>query len=109
MNRQTFVNRPKMKGLSNAEKEKRWKQHLQNMSTKKNRRVPRERGNRTNTVLPCTLHYTAALLDPFDYSGEMPCVPDMHTIPSYKYRQYARGEFSTGTNGKGFIMVNPLL
>lgn len=61
---------------------------------------------RQMSVLPCTLDYAYALMDPFSFNGEV-CVPDIHSIDSFKYRSFARGGFTAGPGGNGFIVHNP--
>lgn len=57
---------------------------------------------------PCALNYMRALLDPFSNDfPEMPCIPDMITTPSHKFRTVARGFGYVGTNNFGFVAFNP--
>lgn len=57
-------------------------------------------------VASCTRMYAKALVNPFDVSG-LPCIPDNIILPSFKFVTKARGVFSTGTNGIGYIYIDP--
>ena len=56
----------------------------------------------------CSRHYLRALADPFMLEGGLACIPDIIDYPSAKYAIKARGTFSAGTEGFGFIVVAPL-
>lgn len=54
----------------------------------------------------CTKRYAMTLTNPFDVHGAgLPCTP---VIPSLKQACFVKGTFSTGSNGFGFIMSQPL-
>jgi hypothetical protein len=55
---------------------------------------------------PCAKDYLRALTDPFAVQGH-PCVPDAYDVPSRKFTTVARGMFSAGTLGVGYIVVSP--
>lgn len=57
-------------------------------------------------IAPCTRMYAKALVNPFSVQG-LPCIPDNIVLPSYKFATKARGVFSTGTLGVGFIIIDP--
>jgi len=57
----------------------------------------------------CTVDYARAVTNPFGVRNTLPCIPDMLTIPSNKFSAKARGVFSTGTEGVGFVSFNPWL
>lgn len=57
-------------------------------------------------IAPCTRLYAKALVNPFTVQG-LPCIPDNIVLPSYKFSTKARGVFSTGTEGVGFIVIDP--
>lgn len=57
-------------------------------------------------IAPCTRLYAQALTNPFGVQG-LPCIPDNIVIPSHKFSTKSRGVFSTGTNGFGFIVIDP--
>lgn len=59
------------------------------------------------SIAKCTLEYASALVNPFDARQVMPCIPDNIVLPSQKYQTKSRGVFSTGTNGKGFVIFDP--
>jgi hypothetical protein len=70
--------------------------------------VPRQARQTTSQsyLSPCVRDYAQALVDPFD--GPLACVPSSYPpIPTFKTRVWARGTFSTGTQGVGFVLVNP--
>jgi hypothetical protein len=50
--------------------------------------------------------YAKALVNPFAVQG-LPCIPDNIVLPSFKFMTKARGVFSTGTNGVGFVAIDP--
>jgi hypothetical protein len=83
MNKQQFLSKPKYKGLSNAEKERRWKQHLLSERT-----TPRSTSAQ-NTI---TVRSRQPRLNPYLVTlccPEMPTdckVPDMNCTPSGTYR-----------------------
>jgi len=54
----------------------------------------------------CTIKYAAAVHDPFNTSVGA-CVPDVDVRTSFRTKCWARGVMSTGTNGFGFIALNP--
>lgn len=53
----------------------------------------------------CALQYAMALSNP--WKSIAPCIPDGTTIPSTKMSFSRRGVFAVGTQGVGFIVVNP--
>lgn len=54
----------------------------------------------------CSMLYAQALMDP--WAVDMPpCIPDQVVLPSYKFGAQARGTFTIGTQGVGFVAVNP--
>jgi hypothetical protein len=55
---------------------------------------------------PCAKEYLMAMTVPFSMKGTA-CVPDLHAFPSKKVRVKTRGTFSTGTDGNGWIVLNP--
>lgn len=102
-----FLLRPEIKNLSKEEQDKKWKTYLNNRKSsnaapKKQPRQPQK----AKKLNDCSLHYALALSDPWD-CPEPPCVPDNITIESYKFNVRARGTFGIGTNGTGFVAINP--
>jgi hypothetical protein len=70
-------------------------------SSKKSRRQAM-----TTMLSPCARDYAYALRDPFD--GPLSCVPSSFPpLPSFKTRVFSRGTLTIGTNGYGFVIVNP--
>ncbi len=57
----------------------------------------------------CTRYYARAVINPFAYLAEPPCIPDSISMPSNKYTTTCRGVLSTGVQGTGFILVSPFL
>jgi len=57
---------------------------------------------------PCSQVYLRSLIDPWFVPDELPCIPDMVDAPSSKTRTIVRGSFTIGTQGFGFVAVNPL-
>lgn len=85
------------------------------------RRRPRQRKNNNNRqqqkvivqqvpavnrIQPCTKHYISALTNPFDLRT-LPCIPDLHSIPTRKIKCITRGTMEVGSQGVGFILMNP--
>jgi len=56
---------------------------------------------------PCSKLYLKALLDPFSVEGGQACIPDLMDFPSFKCLVIARGSFTIGTQGLGFVFINP--
>jgi len=56
----------------------------------------------------CTQTYAMALIDPFAPLTTLPCIPDSNILPSHKIMTKARGVFSTGAAGVGWVAMNPL-
>lgn len=54
----------------------------------------------------CARLYAAALSNPWACDSP-PCVPDDKVTPSYKFSVRAKGNFTVGTIGTGFIVVCP--
>lgn len=55
----------------------------------------------------CGLHYAVVLADPF-HANHGACVPsELFPIPSQKIAITTRGNFTCGTSGIGFILLNP--
>lgn len=53
----------------------------------------------------CTRDYALALMDP--WSLEKPgCIPDLIVLPSYKFGTRAKGTFTVGSAGVGYVAVN---
>ena len=45
-------------------------------------------------------------MNPWDMDRP-PCIPDLITLPSYKFGARARGTFQIGTAGVGFVAISP--
>ena len=57
----------------------------------------------------CAGLYLKALLDPFNVEAGQACIPDLNDLPSRKTLVITRGTFAAGTQGVGFVLLNPLL
>jgi hypothetical protein len=55
----------------------------------------------------CTVDYAKAVIDPFSYSGSLPCIPDLTILPSNKIQVKIRGTLQTGLQGTGYVLLNP--
>jgi hypothetical protein len=55
----------------------------------------------------CAVDYLRALIDPFGDFMQPPCIPDMISIPSFKYNSRTRGVMYIGTSGYGFVSYDP--
>jgi hypothetical protein len=58
-------------------------------------------------ISPCTSYYVKALTNPFGKFKELPCIPDVISLPSYKFMARTRGSFVIGLLGTGFVGVKP--
>jgi hypothetical protein len=58
---------------------------------------------------PCASWYAKALTNPNGKFDELPCIPDVISLPSYKYQTQVRGSFQIGTAGSGFVAVKPFV
>jgi len=88
----------------------------QNNSAPRRRRRNRRRGKRAvatklspRAIAKCAQEYGVALVNPFGLRSTLPCIPDVSVMPSYKFQVKARGVFSTGTLGVGFIILDPFM
>lgn len=97
-----------------------------NNNSKKKQAAPRTRGPNQNVprskkaqqqnlshqlrLSPCALAYARVQLDPFDASlkNNMPCIPDLLSVPSQKVSTLVRGGITVGTGGVGVLSVSPL-
>lgn len=85
---------------------------------KRNKNTPKKGGRKVNNkmstinhstgihISPCTRMYAKALVNPFAVQG-LPCIPDNIVLPSFKFSTKARGVFSTGTVGFGYVVIDP--
>lgn len=58
---------------------------------------------------PCATSYLRALSDPWTMPRELPCIPDVITLPSRKFQTKARGVFTIGSGGVGWVIASPFL
>lgn len=57
---------------------------------------------------PCAKAYARARLDPLNNNdNELPCIPDLYDIPSFKFCSKNRGVTSVGVGGIGYVAVVP--
>lgn len=63
--------------------------------------------NRVVQLSACAADYARALANPFD--GPLACIPDFPALFSSRQRMWAKGSFSTGTAGFGFVTLSPSL
>ena len=103
--RSEFLNRPSIRGLPKAEKERRWKQHA---SAQASPRVApparRSSPSRGGPKLPdCSVDYALALAQPFAAEGA--CLPYIPAIPSRKTKVFARGTATIGLGGYGWVLI----
>jgi len=107
------MNRPTIKNLSAAEKERRWAQHRanagQNFTVSRPLPTvtePNPIAAVTHTFPSCAVHYLQALENPFTLEHPA-CIPDLHSVPSKKVRAIARSTFAVGINGDGCAVLCP--
>lgn len=55
----------------------------------------------------CLLSYARASIDPFDNITELPCIPDVITVPAYRFRTYLEADVQVGVLGVGFAVMSP--
>lgn len=58
-------------------------------------------------VSQCALDYLKALVNPWATFHEPPCIPDLISIPSYKYSTTAKITMAIGTGGVGWVCLDP--
>lgn len=73
-------------------------------SKKGTRRVP---GAPVVSLSRCATSYFRAMMNPYQPIAELPCVPDVLTLPSCKTRGVGRGTMHIGTAGMGFVAFSP--
>lgn len=100
-----------MSTQSQSNKSKRNRKRRQNQRTKRiaQPRVQKYYNVKQLHVGECTRTYVRALVNPFGYLAEQPCIPDTISIPSFKFSTKARGVLSTGVQGTGYILVDPFM
>jgi len=54
------------------------------------------------------MQYLKALYAPFSTFETAPCVPSYIALPSYKFNSFARGSFTVGTTGVGWVSFCPV-
>jgi len=55
----------------------------------------------------CLLSYARASIDPFDNITELPCIPDVITVPAYRFRTYLEADVEVGGEGVGWAVMSP--
>jgi hypothetical protein len=60
---------------------------------------------RKSALSDCTHEYACCLVNPF--TGPLACVPNFPVLQTRKVRYFARGNFSTGVSGIGWIACDP--
>jgi len=90
------------------------KRQKKNKTTKKKTPKTKVVATRSERALPLPLpldtkHYGMVLADPFIQAGleKPPGVPTAPAFPSRKWRTAIRGSFATGTQGIGFVFIDP--
>lgn len=118
LSKQQFLEKHKAKfdksGLSAGERSKRFKDYQLSKAVRTvnpgERKIPKSSkangGLSYSSMSECTKTYAKALVDPWGVNSA-PCVPDNITLPSYKVGYFARGTFTVGTLGDGWIVMNP--
>jgi hypothetical protein len=97
----TNKNKGKQKPKTQANRRRRVRKNQANRSAKSQALAPGA------NISQCTKHYVRALTNPFNPFKDLPCIPDQLVNPSHKYNTWTRGTFSTGTQGVGWVVVNP--
>lgn len=118
------VNRVAFSGLTNKEKDEKYKIYKNKYMLRNNvntttavKNQPR-RGNQLpkQTRVPlatqikwseCLMNYAKASVDPFDDHNNFPCIPDALCAPSNKFRSMIDTTMSVGTLGVGYVLYNP--
>lgn len=81
------------------------KRNPKRKSNRKKRRTPRIPG----TMSECGMQYALAVSKPFDPRSRGACIPIFPSRPSQKVTAFARGVFTAGAGGCGFVAVAPCL
>jgi hypothetical protein len=119
----TFRHKQKLAGLSNPEKKRRYRQYILSSGIagssirrkemkdlaklKIDLNQPLNKAELTmGSFSHCSKLYAAAMSNPWACESA-PCVPDLVTLPSYKVGFRSRGVFEIGTEGVGFVTLNP--
>lgn len=98
---------------SNANKRTNVKNNQNQLSMRKNmsntiyKNLNSKADNYRFKLSKCLLSYAQASIDPFDNITELPCIPDVITVPSYKFRTYLEADVTIGSAGTGFAVMNP--
>lgn len=58
-------------------------------------------------VSKCSRDYMSCLTNPYRSISPLPCIPDIISLPSNKFRSRSIGTFVTNASGQGGIGVNP--
>lgn len=99
-----------MLAIKNVKQKPRKKQNQQQQKKKKRTKKNNPRSNGrpgTFQLSQCSNTYLKALLDPFSLVTGA-CIPDLIDRPSLKTRSVIRGTCSVGTQGVGYVVVDPL-
>jgi hypothetical protein len=60
-------------------------------------------------ISPCTQSFIKVMTNPFGSFNDLPCIPDVISIPSFRFSAKSRGIMTVGTAGTGFVALNPWL
>jgi len=115
LTKKQFFALTKHRNLSLAEKERRWKQHIDMKNIVLNKtqtKIPRTARDPAPKMTQlklsqCLRDYIKASIDPFDHTVNGVCIPDETVVPSFKFSVTMNGQMTIGTTGVGFAALNP--
>jgi len=115
LTKKQFFALTKFKNLSLAEKERRWKQHLDMKAivlNKTQKNIPKQSKDYSPKLTQlrlsqCLRDYIKASIDPFDHTVNGVCIPDETVVPSFKFSVTMNGQMVIGTTGVGYAALNP--
>jgi hypothetical protein len=98
----------KLSGLKESEIKQRYRQYVLSKNNRiYNRGVVKEdRITMAPKISKCAVDYLKALVDPFGPFDQLPCIPDVLTLPSYKFKTLTRAPIATGVDSCGYIAMN---
>lgn len=102
--------------LAPSERERRWKQHLEGkqgakpkkQNSKKKRAGPKPpKKEQLYALSECCTAYAMANIDPWCLESGLVGIPSELPLASFKFTTRARGTFTIGASGTGYVACNP--
>lgn len=122
------INKMAFEKLTNNQREEKYKSYrdryiIKNANTNADKRiittvrkVNNNNNNNTNRnriatenvrFSKCLINFAKASIDPFGNIQELPCIPDMISVPSHKFKTWVETTLVVGLNGYGWAVMNP--